>query len=291
MSTGLLGRIRCDAVLAAPAGSIVSEAARIDGIRLSGIFNGKVDPVTFTCLPSIADLPEREFSFVIVADGDGLENVLIEMMDTPGLIGPTTRFIVLENHPSFELLAPLFPSRVYRGWLFGEFRRREPRREPNWIDTVAVTAPMHIGAWTKEDRDGLLPLAKVFSNAGMPCCLCDHLPPRKPPQSTPFSGDIIQAQINQVLWSHEFANTHLPARIFEFIAETSLHSPAEVLTVKSVAEALGADVESVKREKHRMAIRLRDYYRNSGSADAIVIHIPPGQYRAFFRPNTVPLIG
>ncbi|MGA8089887.1 MAG: tetratricopeptide repeat protein [Terracidiphilus sp.] len=109
---------------------------------------------------------------------------------------------------------------------------------------------------------------------------------------TPSAEDI-RAELNRVIASVPFANSHRSQRFLRFVVEASLSNADESLKEFAIAvDVFERNVSydpsidaTVRVEAGRMRARLREYYAEAGRNDPIIIDVPKGGYHANFIRN------
>jgi hypothetical protein len=105
-------------------------------------------------------------------------------------------------------------------------------------------------------------------------------------QSTGFSVDAAQTQLEKLLASPGFARNERMSRFLRFLVERNLKGQDSELKETLIAiQVFGRkpdydpQLDSIVRtEAIRLRARLAEYYSREGSADAIVIELPKGGY-------------
>ena len=108
-------------------------------------------------------------------------------------------------------------------------------------------------------------------------------------RQTPSPDDIL-AQLERILASAPFANSHRSQRFLRYVVESSLnhedHSLKEYTIAVEVFDrhpSYDSSIDATVRvEAGRLRSRLRDYYREADPNDRVVIEIPKGAYHARF---------
>ena len=104
------------------------------------------------------------------------------------------------------------------------------------------------------------------------------------------SAEEIQVELESVLSSVPFANSHRSQRFLRYVVESSLKDRDELLKEYAIAvDVFERDSSydpaidaTVRVEAGRLRSRLRDYYADVGRNDPVVIDVPKGGYRATF---------
>jgi len=104
------------------------------------------------------------------------------------------------------------------------------------------------------------------------------------------SAEEIQVELERVLASAPFANSHRSQRFLRYVVESSLNDRDELLKEYAIAvDVFERDSSydpavdaTVRVEAGRLRSRLRDYYADVGRNDPAVIDVPKGGYRATF---------
>ena len=104
------------------------------------------------------------------------------------------------------------------------------------------------------------------------------------------SAEEIQVELERVLASGPFANSHRSQRFLRYVVENSLNNRDESLKEYAIAVDVfdrdssydpGVDA-TVRVEAGRLRSRLRDFYAGEGRNDPVVIEVPKGGYRSTF---------
>ena len=109
------------------------------------------------------------------------------------------------------------------------------------------------------------------------------------------SAEEIQVELERVLASVPFANSHRSQRFLRYVVECSLNNRDEFLKEFAIAvDVFERNVSydpsidaTVRVEAGRLRSRLRDYYADEGRNDPVVIDVPKGGYRASFTERSV----
>jgi TolB-like protein/Tfp pilus assembly protein PilF len=104
------------------------------------------------------------------------------------------------------------------------------------------------------------------------------------------SAEEIQVELERVLASAPFANSHRSQRFLRYVVESSLNDRDGLLKEYAIAvDVFERDSSydpavdaTVRVEAGRLRSRLRDYYADVGRNDPAVIDVPKGGYRATF---------
>ncbi len=107
------------------------------------------------------------------------------------------------------------------------------------------------------------------------------------------SAQDIRVELERVIASVPFANSHRSQRFLRFVVEASLSNADESLKEFAIAvDVFERNVSydpsidaTVRVEAGRMRARLREYYADAGRNDPIIIDVPKGGYRANFARN------
>ncbi len=110
------------------------------------------------------------------------------------------------------------------------------------------------------------------------------------------SAEDIQVELERVLASAPFANSHRSQRFLRYVVESSLNNRDDLLKEYSIAvDVFERDASydpsidaTVRVEAGRLRSRLRDYYADEGRNDPVVIDVPKGGYRATFTGSVAP---
>jgi Tol biopolymer transport system component len=105
-----------------------------------------------------------------------------------------------------------------------------------------------------------------------------------------ITPEAVRVELERVLASAPFANSHRSQRFLRFVVEASLNNVEESLKEFAIAvDVFGRNTSydpsidaTVRVEAGRLRTRLREYYAEAGRNDPIVIDIPKGGYRATF---------
>lgn len=105
-----------------------------------------------------------------------------------------------------------------------------------------------------------------------------------------LAAEDIRVELERVLASAPFANSHRSQRFLRYVVESSLNNRDELLKEYAIAvDVFERDSSydpavdaTVRVEAGRLRSRLRDYYANVGRNDPVVIDVPKGGYRATF---------
>jgi TolB-like protein len=115
-------------------------------------------------------------------------------------------------------------------------------------------------------------------------------------QSMPtLPAEDIRVELERVLASAPFANSHRSQRFLRFVVEASLNNVEESLKEFAIAvdvfernTSYDPSIDATVRvEAGRLRTRLREYYAEAGRNDPIRIEVPKGGYRANFIRNPV----
>jgi len=107
-----------------------------------------------------------------------------------------------------------------------------------------------------------------------------------------FNGNAepVRKQLLKILSSHEFKNSHVVSRFFEFVVEEALAGRANEIKEYTIGvKALGKPADFnpqfeavVRIHAGRLRRMLREYYNGNGSSDPLLIDIPKGSYVPVF---------
>jgi TolB-like protein len=107
-----------------------------------------------------------------------------------------------------------------------------------------------------------------------------------------FNGNAepVRKQLLKILSSHEFKNSHVVSRFFEFVVEEALACRAKEIKEYTIGvKALGKPADFnpqfeavVRIHAGRLRRMLREYYNGNGSSDPLLIDIPKGSYVPVF---------
>jgi hypothetical protein len=102
-----------------------------------------------------------------------------------------------------------------------------------------------------------------------------------------MNAERVQAQLDRVLASHDFADAERATRFLRFVVERALDGRSGDIKESIIAiEVLGRNPSSfdsksdpiVRVEAGRLRDRLNSYYQSAGRADRVLISLPKGSY-------------